>query len=377
MARAEDASVQEQAAKKIQATYRGHAAREDLHKQEQAATKMESAYRGYAVRSELERCKKANSMKRGILRLHVSTRGHAFKRLQGASRIVAAFRADHFDSDKRIRRDLKAYKEAVDSGTVVVDVESTEQLEKIPLRVQGNEHMYSTENLTERRHCRKDFGVGSEIEKWWGRFHELTEFKDGMLIEEYCVMNIALHLVLSDPDATDANLVQTAAEDWVADSESDFAIDRTSFFDAIFELADIWTHSTSPHEYIAFLRVIRESVERILQTHGERIFRLALKAKEMLISGKCGSLSAHFLERRGKTYDRLGRELTRTRMPREDRSEYSDAMWCGEDGTPHYFENHLPVPDSILLRIGAGQPHAHVEEDAYKDATRRACPPPG
>ena len=44
-----------------------------------------------------------------------------------------------------------------------------------------------------------------------------------------------------------------AEDDWASDSKGQETLSREAFMDAIFELADMWTKTIDPHEYVEFL----------------------------------------------------------------------------------------------------------------------------
>lgn len=51
----------------------------------------------------------------------------------------------------------------------------------------------------------------------------------------------------------EAEAIECAEEDWEMDRQGRSALDRTLFCDALFQLADMWTHTTEPAEYVDFL----------------------------------------------------------------------------------------------------------------------------
>ncbi|KAG7381658.1 hypothetical protein PHYPSEUDO_005757 [Phytophthora pseudosyringae] len=66
-----------------------------------------------------------------------------------------------------------------------------------------------------------------------------------------------------EPDATKRRLrrmEKTIREDWVRDSKGEAVMSFSTFFDSVFELADLWCETIDADEYVAFLRSLVQRV---------------------------------------------------------------------------------------------------------------------
>ena len=68
-----------------------------------------------------------------------------------------------------------------------------------------------------------------------------------------------LHLALV-PDVQKEDLLISAAQDWVEDSNGKETMDFEQFFSSMFELADIWVEGIDGAEYVAFLQRLKFAI---------------------------------------------------------------------------------------------------------------------
>ena len=79
-------------------------------------------------------------------------------------------------------------------------------------------------------------------------------------------------VVLSlQPTVTPAEAEEASEEDWVRDSEGKEGLDRERFYMCWFELADLWTESIDPEEYVEFLQAEREMITRAAARRARRV----------------------------------------------------------------------------------------------------------
>ena len=74
---------------------------------------------------------------------------------------------------------------------------------------------------------------------------------------QYVKVSVKIYRAMIDEDwddeSTHAEAERVACEDWDRDCCGQSWMERSSFMDAMFELADVWTQGMEPHEYAAFL----------------------------------------------------------------------------------------------------------------------------
>ena len=92
--------------------------------------------------------------------------------------------------------------------------------------------------------------IGLVLDEWW----TVTDADHNGCIDrdEYIVLGKALYRVIID-DGDEAAARKSAEADWEGDSEGHEVMDAELFKKAIFQLADLWTNSLEPDEYVNFL----------------------------------------------------------------------------------------------------------------------------
>ncbi|RLN96727.1 hypothetical protein BBJ28_00015890 [Nothophytophthora sp. Chile5] len=88
-----------------------------------------------------------------------------------------------------------------------------------------------------------------------------------------------------EPEATvrrRRRMEETIREDWVRDSKDEAVMGFASFFDSVFELADLWCDTTDVAEYVAFLgRLLSRITTARRSTAGRRVLRPLKQVKAM------------------------------------------------------------------------------------------------
>mmetsp|Transcript_26862 Transcript_26862/g.75293 ORF Transcript_26862/g.75293 Transcript_26862/m.75293 type:complete len:911 (-) Transcript_26862:591-3323(-) len=143
---------------------------------------------------------------------------------------------------------------------VVLEVKTEKQLKKLCLTLQGNEDLYHEEVLRQRLQLRHDPAVLEPLHEWWATAQRSVQQSASrsdaceLIKREYIrIMVLVGKAMLRDFFEVEAR--HEAEKDWAEDAKSPTAktIGREQFMDAIFQLADHWTHGVSAEEYTSFL----------------------------------------------------------------------------------------------------------------------------
>ena len=159
---------------------------------------------------------------------------------------------------------------AVDANSVT-EVASAEEKQALRLRDQGDVSMLSLENVQARYANRFEPEVLDAIAVWWEACLRSIppmmwdgNVKRTWVLPErnYKAMLVKFCRVLLEPDEEwDEEEAQAlAAASFAADSKGAVQFTRTHFADALFELADVWTETVEPAEYVAFLALAFEHI---------------------------------------------------------------------------------------------------------------------
>ena len=116
---------------------------------------------------------------------------------------------------------------------------------------QAGDAQFETPMMKAKRvQLRRDPQVGAVLDAWWS----VTDADQNGNIDrdEYILLGKALYqVIIADGDEVAAQ--KSAEADWEEDSGGAEFMDDESFKRAIFQLADLWTNSLEPHEYVTFL----------------------------------------------------------------------------------------------------------------------------
>lgn len=148
---------------------------------------------------------------------------------------------------------------------------------------QGNEEMYTQENLDKRYAIRHDPTVAGLLRVWWracmGLNKQHKQPYGKLFAPEYCAVFEKVYKVMMparDYDAAEAK--RAVRDDWKSDAKGKRSMDEHAFMDALFELADVWTQTTDASEYAAFLEQL---LLRVTAKSGEFLEVYAIKAGSM------------------------------------------------------------------------------------------------
>ena len=136
---------------------------------------------------------------------------------------------------------------------------------QVDFRNQVNLDMYSDDALRQRSALREHPEIKACCHRWWNCLiipvidsdHSGTISKEEYLVFHKCLNFALTHeekgRMTSLPPIGSAAATKLALEDWENDAKGGEKIDAETFELAIFELADIWTDTTDPQEYVDFL----------------------------------------------------------------------------------------------------------------------------
>eukprot|EP00906_Rhabdomonas_costata_P036703 RCo051454 len=141
------------------------------------------------------------------------------------------------------------------SGPIVTILRNKENL--VPYHLQGNLRWYTDESLELRENIRKQTLARLAVERWWDHCErdpndEMSEKMYQLLCQEL------LKVLMAGLPKADAQKI--IHQDWLADSKGQRTLTKEMFFDAIFDLADVWCESDVLFEYVDFLDTCYEAV---------------------------------------------------------------------------------------------------------------------
>ncbi|XRB24017.1 hypothetical protein RI054_36g138730 [Pseudoscourfieldia marina] len=207
---------------------------------------------------------------------------------------------------------LKSFVDEMENGRIK-QAQEVQRVSTHQSTNEGDNAMYTKQALKERRRCRADAEVGRIIYQWWDEFAGKNHVLLGC--EMYCVMALALECVLTDSGGGghfSEDMIKAACDDWMQDSSHGTHLNRGLFFDAIFELADLWTNTTSKSEYIAFLNVMLGKTREVLSdgSLSNRVRSVAKRVATEVLAGKHGAVRKNFDDRGRPIYDKHGQNIT-------------------------------------------------------------------
>ncbi|KAL3932835.1 MAG: hypothetical protein SGPRY_000542 [Prymnesium sp.] len=134
------------------------------------------------------------------------------------------------------------------------------------------------ECIEERVRLRHSPEVKASLDAWW-EIEVRRLVRDGHTTDtigwaDYSSIFLNVYKAMV-PDFNLPDALACIEEDFEEDSHGDGYVDRREFYNAVFELADMWTHSTLAVEYANFLDAVLDAITTSDQTRsaGTRIFR--------------------------------------------------------------------------------------------------------
>jgi hypothetical protein len=126
------------------------------------------------------------------------------------------------------------------SGAVIMEVESAEEVDAIPLWMQGDASLQTEEKLRQRQQLRYDRNVLRVLQKWWEAAQRSLQSggdlsADTLHEEGHAMMLRRIYRVMIQ-GYNDDEAAKTIAEDWRNDTKGEAGLSRRRFCDAFFEL---------------------------------------------------------------------------------------------------------------------------------------------
>ncbi|KAK3258001.1 hypothetical protein CYMTET_32933, partial [Cymbomonas tetramitiformis] len=167
-----------------------------------------------------------------------------------AMRITAAL----FEAGKQHQSDVSRLR-TQGAAQVKVEFENAATLDATPFWEQGNAAFYTEENIQRRLQLKKSERVRQSISLWWNLIPKDSE--NHVNKPAYLEMTQAIQYALV-PEADEIGL-DAGEEDWQEDTKGKGYLDERMFFDALFELADMWCEDIDEMSYAGFLdKVLRQ-----------------------------------------------------------------------------------------------------------------------
>lgn len=137
---------------------------------------------------------------------------------------------------------------------VVTKVAKAEDLANLMWWQQGDEAMYTADNLKARARNRSHPDVLAILDVWWQAVTSGGK-KASVDRNRYVMVFTKIGLALTEEgEVADAEVCKQQAEQaWEEDRKGNKSLNERLFLDSVFELADVWTVSTDPDEYVEWL----------------------------------------------------------------------------------------------------------------------------
>ena len=148
------------------------------------------------------------------------------------------------------------------ASEAVMSVKSVEELERTPLWKQGDASLNTNDKLIQRAELRHHPDITAELQNWWVVAQQSMRSVHGdeysatsATRDEYVkISRLLCKSMMQDFDSNEAERI--AQEDFLHDAQGNATISREQFMDALFELADLWTKTIEPQEYVDFLHTL-------------------------------------------------------------------------------------------------------------------------
>ena len=149
---------------------------------------------------------------------------------------------------------------------IVTKVSSVEELKQVDRRLQADLSLNTMKAWETRLALRREASVRDVLHLWWMTF--LRTLRPGLEEDELPMMGKAMYVrmyelifralaSMEEEQYEETEARQCAEEDWASESACD-TMSREVFLDSVFQLADLYTDTTSATEYAGFLRRLLE-----------------------------------------------------------------------------------------------------------------------
>ena len=186
-------------------------------------------------------------------------------RLRRGVRIINVLHSGDVRQQALVNRALAENRHAIESGLVITEAASEEALEDIPMWMQGDASLATSEKLGQRQRLRYDRRVNEMLHVFWeaalrsakpihaggGDMHA-----PGLDRAGHAMMLKRLYRVMIK-DFNEAECSRSIQDDWLSDAKGETLLHRRAFGDAFFELADTVCTCNDPNHGAEPYRVLR------------------------------------------------------------------------------------------------------------------------
>ena len=250
----------------------------------------------------------------------------------------------------------------------------------VPYYQQGNRKFESAGMMEQRNKVKYTSEVRAAINRFWELLNKNNEGR----IEKapYCDLCLRFSKLLI-PDFSKEEILAVVEEDWINDSEGEGSLSYSQFYNALFQLADVWTEEISPAGYSDFLMKIyrRITCKKTLLPNGE--IREDLPCIQLVfpdeLKREADWEGADSQEEYDDDYEYKYNILENGEKTREKRLKMTDLLV--DTGGVHYDEVILPQweqtgkGESIqLAEMENIVPLGHIAEDYLKSLSKKPSP---
>ena len=147
---------------------------------------------------------------------------------------------------------------------VVTEVGDASSLTSIPLHQQGDAALSSPEAFKLRSKLRRNMSVLASLNKWWEAALSSARVSrpeaTDLSRDDYVKVYRAISVELLEEDFDEAEAEAEALEEWAKDSGNASSMEQKQFFDAIFEICDMYCMTLEASEYASFSNELLTSV---------------------------------------------------------------------------------------------------------------------
>ncbi|GAX74549.1 hypothetical protein CEUSTIGMA_g1999.t1 [Chlamydomonas eustigma] len=217
----------------------------------------------FLAEAELGGIKSYNQRKRGLAHSLVNLAKSRWSRLKMA--VVGVQRAKLLVQEDKQAFKAESKQALTEALTGVSEVQllvtDERDLQKINYMKQGNAELYTEEIISLRHSLRHDSSIVEIIHEWW-RFlpkddHEGPDLSKAV----YCAMVVIIQMVLLPRFKMKGDINYDPEEDWLDDNKGQDSMGFPDFFDAMFELADMWCDDVSAPSYAELLALLLKDVK--------------------------------------------------------------------------------------------------------------------
>ncbi|TMW61108.1 hypothetical protein Poli38472_013571 [Pythium oligandrum] len=139
---------------------------------------------------------------------------------------------------------------------------ATTTLTSVSYRKQGNQQLYSDENLRKRQRLLEDKQVVAAITRFWDTFPHIRLGHQYLEKRDYLDVFLKFYKALVAPsEFSMAEARKIVERDWERDvGDGEISMSKALFVRALFEVADIWTVGIGAEIYVSFLTKLFDRV---------------------------------------------------------------------------------------------------------------------